>query len=93
MTRRQVQSATPAAATVAGPPALEIKDLSSLPLLETDLEALYKVFYHLIVNAVKYTPDGGRITVSGRTLEPRKLPSAPAGGKLFFWVAPATATL
>ena len=27
MTRRQVQSATPAAATVAGPPALEIKDL------------------------------------------------------------------
>ena len=30
-----------------------------------DIEALEKVFYHLIVNAVKYTPDGGVITISG----------------------------
>jgi signal transduction histidine kinase len=59
---------------------LEIKDLSGLPLLETDLEALYKVFYHLIVNAVKYTPDGGRITVSGRAVPPDTLPAAPEGG-------------
>ena len=30
-----------------------------LPEIEADLEALRKVFYHLIVNAIKYTPDGG----------------------------------
>jgi signal transduction histidine kinase len=59
---------------------LEIKDLAGLPLLETDLEALHKVFYHLIVNAVKYTPDGGRITVSGRALAPGTLPAWPEGG-------------
>ena len=59
---------------------LEIKDLTSLPLLETDLEALNKVFYHLIVNAVKYTPDGGRITVSGRALPAGALPAVPEGG-------------
>jgi signal transduction histidine kinase len=59
---------------------LEIRDLSNLPLLETDLEALYKVFYNLIVNAVKYTPDGGRITVSGQALAPGAMPEVPDGG-------------
>ncbi len=59
---------------------LEIKDLSTLPPLETDLEALYKVFYHLIINAIKYTPDGGRITVSGRALPPAFMPAVPDGG-------------
>lgn len=41
-------------------------NLRSLPLIEADPDALLKVFYHLTVNAVKYTPDGGQITISGR---------------------------
>ena len=48
---------------------LEIRDeLSRLPNIEADVDLLGKVFYHLIVNAIKYTPDGGRIVVSGHAL-------------------------
>ena len=43
--------------------------LPDLPILHADKDLLYKVFYHVIGNAIKYTPDGGRITVTGRTIE------------------------
>ncbi len=46
--------------------------LDSLPEVAGDPELLFKVFYHLIVNAIKYTPDGGAITVSGKAIEPRE---------------------
>jgi len=50
---------------------LEIQeDLSSLPPIEADLESLSKAFRHLLVNAIKYTPDGGKIQVYGKALEP-----------------------
>ena len=39
--------------------------LDTLPPIQADKELLYKVFYHVIGNAIKYTPDGGSITVSG----------------------------
>ena len=37
-----------------------------LPDIMGDMEALQKVFHHLIINAIKYTPDGGHITISGQ---------------------------
>jgi signal transduction histidine kinase/CheY-like chemotaxis protein len=40
--------------------------LASLGLVEGDAEALHKAFFHLLVNAIKYTPDGGQIVVNGR---------------------------
>lgn len=43
--------------------------LAELPTLCADKDLLYKVFYHVIGNAIKYTPDGGSITVSGRRIE------------------------
>lgn len=47
---------------------LTVEDLSGIPAIEGDFEALQKVFYHLIVNAIKYTPNGGKITIYGRIL-------------------------
>ncbi|MCJ7703762.1 MAG: GAF domain-containing sensor histidine kinase [Anaerolineales bacterium] len=41
------------------------KDLEELPPVFGDPEALIKVFNHLISNAIKYTPDGGKITITG----------------------------
>jgi signal transduction histidine kinase len=46
--------------------ALTMENLQSIPSIQGDPEALRKVFHHLIVNAVKYTPDGGSITISGQ---------------------------
>jgi signal transduction histidine kinase len=43
--------------------------LAGLPVIHADEDLLYKVFYHVIGNAIKYTPDGGCITVTGRTIE------------------------
>lgn len=45
-----------------------VQDLSSLPVIHADKDLLYKVFYHVVGNAIKYTPDGGSITVSGRLI-------------------------
>ena len=44
-----------------------IADLpESLPLVQTDGRAIRRVLCTLIENAIKYTPDGGRITLSAR---------------------------
>ncbi len=48
--------------------------LDALPTINGDPDLLYKVFYQLIVNAIKYTPDGGHIEVSGRTVEDASRP-------------------
>lgn len=40
---------------------VELPDL--LPAVKGDEERLYWVFYHLIDNAVKFTPEGGKITL------------------------------
>ncbi len=48
---------------------LVIPELEGLPILQADAELLFKVFHHLLLNAVKYTPDGGTITVSGQVVQ------------------------
>lgn len=41
------------------------QDLERLPAILGDRELLHKLFYHVVMNAIKYTPDGGRIRVTG----------------------------
>ena len=43
-------------------------DLDHLPEVAADPDLLYKAFHHLIMNAIKYTPDGGEIVVTGSTV-------------------------
>lgn len=47
---------------------LKIDNIEGLPYIQADSELLAKVFYHLLMNAIKYTPDGGSVTVSGELL-------------------------
>jgi len=49
---------------------LRVNDLSPLPVIEADSDGVYKVFNNLIGNAIKYTPDGGSITIAGLALPP-----------------------
>jgi signal transduction histidine kinase len=53
--------------------AIEIGDLTSLPRIKADPPLLLKVFQNVIVNAIKYTPDGGRVTISGQKTIDEKL--------------------
>ncbi|MBN1178518.1 MAG: response regulator [Anaerolineae bacterium] len=47
---------------------LIVGDMSTLPEVEGDVDALCKLFGNLLTNAIKYTPDGGAVTVTGRVL-------------------------
>lgn len=49
---------------------LSLEGMELLPAIEADSDALQKVFSQLISNAIKYTPDGGQVTISGRALKP-----------------------
>jgi len=42
---------------------------NSLPEINGDKDLLYKLFYHVIGNAIKYTPDGGSIAANGRVAQ------------------------
>jgi len=45
------------------------KGLTDLPSICADKDQLYKAFYHVIGNAIKYTPNGGSVTVKGWLIE------------------------
>jgi signal transduction histidine kinase len=47
---------------------LTVENMGPLPEIEADPALLRKLFEHLLTNAIKYTPDGGSINVSGWSL-------------------------
>lgn len=54
--------------------------LSTLPEFEGDKDALKMTFNHIIVNAIKYTPDGGEIHIHGRFWEEQPQQDGPERG-------------
>jgi len=48
---------------------LTMDPMPFLPKADIDSEAMEKVFYHLIINAIKFTPDGGQIMIKGRSTQ------------------------
>jgi len=48
---------------------LTTNGLDSIPLIRADMERLVQAFSNLISNAIKFTPDGGRITIEARPLD------------------------
>lgn len=48
---------------------LTMEGLAELPPIQADYKRLRQVFSHLIQNAIKFTPDGGSIHISGRVTE------------------------
>jgi signal transduction histidine kinase len=49
---------------------LKVDNLHDLPSILADGEGLNKVFTHIISNAIKYTPDGGSISIAAQVLAP-----------------------
>jgi signal transduction histidine kinase len=47
----------------------QTKGLTDLPSICADKDQLYKAFHHVVGNAIKYTPDGGSLTVQGWMIE------------------------
>ncbi|MCD6552587.1 MAG: GAF domain-containing sensor histidine kinase [Anaerolineae bacterium] len=55
---------------------LVIEDsIGTLPYIEADTQRLHQVLLNIVSNAVKYTPDGGTITIWGRYLANKEDPS------------------
>ncbi len=54
---------------------MDVQGIHELPSVPGDRELIAKVFHHIVMNAIKFTPDGGQITVSGRYLNGKEPPS------------------
>ncbi|MBI5959980.1 MAG: HAMP domain-containing histidine kinase, partial [Chloroflexi bacterium] len=57
---------------------LHIKQIGDVPYIEGDPNLLHKVFYQLCANAIKYTPDGGEITITYWKTEVENMGAAAA---------------
>jgi len=53
---------------------ITIAGLSGMPPVRGDADRLLQVFVNLIGNSIKYTPDGGRISLSARVIEASEVP-------------------
>lgn len=54
-------------------------DLPQLPSIKADPNTIRKLLYHLIINAIKFTPNKGKITITGRQV-PANNRDLPEGG-------------
>jgi signal transduction histidine kinase len=61
---------------------LSARGLRGLPMIEADMQRLVQAFRNIVVNAIKFTPDGGRIEITAVTH-----PAEAPGGKDHILVA------
>jgi signal transduction histidine kinase len=54
-------------------------DLPQLPSIKADPNSMRKLFYHLVINAIKFTPNKGKVTITGRHVPPNNR-DLPEGG-------------
>lgn len=47
----------------------EFEGLENLPTVMGDSQRLFQALWHVVSNAVKYTPDGGKIRIAGRVVD------------------------
>ncbi len=47
---------------------LAIQDLENIPPFDGDPRRLYQAFHNVVENAIKYTPDGGKISISAQVV-------------------------
>jgi len=47
----------------------EFEGLETLPMIMGDAQRLFQALWHVVSNAVKYTPDGGTIRIAGRVVD------------------------
>lgn len=45
---------------------LSVEGFEALPLVSADPDMMQKALHHLVMNAIKYTPDGGSVHVTGK---------------------------
>ncbi len=55
---------------------LSARGLRGLPPIEADMQRLVQAFRNVVVNAIKFTPDGGRIEITA-SLAPSETPDTP----------------
>lgn len=55
---------------------LAARGLRGLPIIQADVQRLVQAFRNVVVNAIKYTPDGGKIDITA-SLQPAQAPGAP----------------
>jgi signal transduction histidine kinase len=46
---------------------VDYKDLSDLPAIQADMQRMVQAISNIIVNAIKFTPDNGKVEISGKT--------------------------
>jgi signal transduction histidine kinase len=55
---------------------LSVRGLRGLPMIEADMQRLVQAIRNIVVNSIKFTPDGGRIEITAMTK-----PAETPGGK------------
>ena len=61
-------------------PKFTIKFAPSLPVIEVDVRCMEQVLRNLIENAIKYSPEGGKIVISGKVKDSKIIASVSDEG-------------